>query len=237
MRVGTSLAALGAACLACTGTGSRPVDTAGSENDQDVRGLYAVEWADTFTVRLDIGGAVQEQTSDADGVVTFEGPDGSPLELDLAAWCADDAVNCPSEAWPSALAVDQESPEVRMNLHELRAWDVEWPAELVSGLVDHRNDQLLFGLDAGSGASGDCGAVALSLAGGTFVYGDGGDTGDTGDTDFAAGVATAGGPVGIDQGKVALGWLGACAWSGLVVAATVSVETDFVALRTGELPE
>lgn len=247
MRTRPVLVVLGLSVLACTGGGggSRPLDSAEPLlNDQDVRGLYAVSWSDTFTVRLDVGGAVQESTTDADGIVTFNAPDGTPLELDLAAWCADPTVNCPSEAWPANLAINEDDPAVKMDLHSLHAWDADWPAQIVDGLVDHRTDALLFGLDGGSGSSGDCGAVAVSLAGGTFVYADalGADTADTaagtGDApDFSGGVATAGGPVGIDDGKVALGWLGVCAWSGLAVAATLSVETEFTAVRIGDLTE
>lgn len=216
-RLAVTLFAL--ATLACVGGGKPPVfdtsDTA-AVNDQDVRGIYAVTWSDGFTVRLDIGGAVQESESDGGDVVTFEGPDGEPLELDIAAWCADPAVNCPSEAWPARLAIDEDSPELILDTHVLHAWDADVPGARVDGLVTHADDRFLFGLDGGSGSSGSCGAVAISLAGGRFTY-DGPQV------------------VGIDEGEVALGWLGVCAWSGLAVAATLSISTDFTALREGDL--
>ena len=65
---------------ACAGGGGGPPsDPAPVANDQDVRGVYALAWADTFTVTLDIGGAVQEQTVSGDEIVMFNAPDGSPL--------------------------------------------------------------------------------------------------------------------------------------------------------------
>ncbi|MDO9280718.1 MAG: hypothetical protein Q7U06_02350 [Pseudomonadota bacterium] len=223
--------------LACAGGGTAPD---GAAADQDVRGVYAVTWADDLTIRLDIGGAVQEATAGTDEVVTFNAPDGSPLELDLAAYCADPNVVCPSEAWPAEVAIDQDDPTVSSDLHTLRAWDAVTPGAVVSGAVDHRSDQLLFGLDGASGSGGNCAALALSLAGGTFAYPSAADTADTaedtaGDV-LADGVAAAeGGPIGIVDGRVAVGWLGVCAWSGLAVAATLSVETEYEAARIGGL--
>ncbi|MDP2309823.1 MAG: hypothetical protein Q8P18_27640 [Pseudomonadota bacterium] len=233
--------------LACADGGTAPP---AAPSDQDVRGVYAVTWSDELTIRLDIGGAVQEVTAGVDEVVTFNAPDGSPLELDLGAYCADPNVLCPSEAWPAEVAINQDNPTVQSDLHTLRAWDALAPAAVVGGAVDHRNDQLLFGLDSASGGSESCAALAISLAGGTFYYpsapGDtGGDTGaDTGaDTGVGAGAdvllggvaAAEGGTTGIVDGRVAVGWLGVCAWSGLAVAATLSVETGYEAVRVRAL--
>jgi hypothetical protein len=221
--------------LACAGGGTAPTDPPA---DQDVRGVYAVTWADDLTIRLDIGGAVQEATAGTDEVITFNAPDGSPLELDLGAYCADPNVVCPSEAWPAAVAIDQDDPTVPSDLHTLRAWDAVTPGAVVGGAVDHRSDQLLFGLDGASGGGGNCAALALSLAGGTFAYPSAaGDTAeDTAGDVLADGVAGAeGGPIGIVDGRVAVGWLGVCAWSGLAVAATLSVETDYEAARISAL--
>lgn len=228
----------GVAMLACAGAGG---PSAPAAPDQDVRGIYAVAWSDQLTIRLDIGGAVQEVTAGTDEVVTFNAPDGSPLELDLAAYCADPAVLCPSEAWPANAAIDQDDADVVQDLHTLRAWDADAPGAVVSGAVDHRNDAFLFGLDGESGGGGDCAALAISLAGGTFYYPDAADTADTaadtGGDALAAGVPWAeGGTTGVVDGRVAVGWLGVCAWEGLAVAATLSVETTYEAVRVGDLP-
>ncbi len=221
----------GLVLLACAGGPGKPGDTAAAGSDQDVRGIYALTWSDTLTVRLDIGGAVQEVTAQADEVVTFNAPDGTPLELDLAAYCADPAVTCPSEAWPTRVAIDQDDPTVVSDLHTLRAWDADAMGAVVSGAVDHRNDTFLFALDGASGGSENCAALSLSLAGGTFAYPAPADTADT----AAEGAPTGLGPTGIDDGAVAVGWLGVCAWDGLAVAATLSVETTYTGVRTGPL--
>lgn len=219
--------------LACTGGAPAPGPVVAAP-DQDVRGVYALDWSDTLTVRLDIGGAVQEATATEGEIVTFNAPDGTPLELDLAAWCADPAIACPSEAWPGRVAIDMVDPAIQQDLHSLTAVDADVPGAVVSGLVDHRTDQLLFGLDGESGGTGSCGALALSLAGGTFYYPSADTAVDTGVPDGVAGVE--GGPTGIIDGAVAVGWLGVCAWDGLVVAATLSVETTYVATRESDLP-
>lgn len=207
----------GAAGSAGGGTPGDTADVADPDNDQDVRGVYAVSWSDQVTVTLDLGGAVQTAQSDPSGVVSFTGPDGAPLELDLAAWCADPAVNCPSEAWPARIAIDQDQPERSFQYHTIHVTEADVRGERRSGLVDHQTDSFVIGLDGGSGGSGNCGAVAVSLAGGTFVY------------------PAPGGPNGIADGKVALGWLGVCAWPGLAVAATLSIDTAFEAVREGDL--
>lgn len=221
--------------LACGEGGTTPP---AAPIDQDVRGIYVVTWANDLTIRLDIGGAVQEVTAGADEVVTFNAPDGSPLELDLAAYCGDPNVTCPSEAWPAELAIDQDDPTGQSDLHTIHAWDAVTPGVVVNGAVDHRNDQLLFGLDSASGGGASCAALAISLAGGTFHYPSvAEDTGaDTAADSFVGGVASGeGGTTGIVDGRVAIGWLGVCAWSGLAVAATLSVETSYEAVRIGSL--
>lgn len=225
--------------LACTGGPAD--DSAAPPADQDVRGVYALEWTNTFLVRLDIGGAVQETTASEGEVVTFNAPDGSPLVLDLSAWCADEAVTCPSEAWSANVAIDEDNPTVSQAQHVLRAWDADVPGAVVSGWVDHNNDQFVLALGGDSGGNESCGALALSLAGGTFYYPDlAPDSADTASPYaglMADGVAAApGGPTGIIEGRVAVGWLGVCAWSGLAVAATLSIETEYTAVRTGDLP-
>lgn len=220
--------------LACTGGTPTPAPVA-SAPDQDVRGVYALTWSDTFTVRFDSGGVVQEATATEGEIVTFNGPDGTPLELDLAAWCAAPAIACPSEAWPTNVAIDMVDPAIQQDLHSLSAVDADAGGVVIGGLVDHRTDQLLFGLDGDSGGTGSCGALAISLAGGTFYYPSTDTAADTGwAPDGVAGVE--GGPTGIVDGAVAVGWLGVCAWEGLVVAATLSVETTYTAERVGDLP-
>lgn len=196
-----------------------------ADPSQDVRGLYALTWSDEFIIEANVAGATQRETVSGTETVTFEGPDGEPLELDLATFCADEAVTCPSEVWATSVAVDQDDPEVVADVHAIHVWDAEAPSTRRDGLVNHDNRDFLVGLDGDSGGSGDCGALSLSLGGGTFRY-------EVADTAVAPGA----GPVGIDDGRVAMGWLGARAWSGLAVTATLTIETSFTGERTGDLP-
>ncbi len=208
-----------ASMLACSGTGGKTEDSAGNP-DQDVRGLYALSWSEVYTLRLDIGGAVQEQQTDGEtGIVTFNAPDGSPLEVDLATFCADAAVVCPSEVLPDRVAIDQDDPLVVQDVHSLRLWDPDDPSVVRSGLVRHDTDEFLFALEGEGNGDSSCGALALSLAGGTFQPGD--------DSGVERGIA---------DGKVAVGWLGICAWEGLAVAATLSMETTYTGTWEAELP-
>lgn len=189
---------------------------------QDVRGLYTLSWSQVYTVRLDIGGAVQEQQSEGEtGLLTFNAPDGSPMEVDLGAFCAEPEVVCPSEVLPDTVAIDQDDPQVVQSVHTLRLWDPESPAVVRSGLVRHDTDEFLFGLEGEGEGDGSCGALALSLAGGHFDHGS-----DSGSEAV----------VGITDGKVAVGWLGVCAWEGLAVAATLSIETTYTGSWSGQLP-
>lgn len=205
--------------LACGGAGGKSADSAGNP-DQDVRGIYALSWGGVYTLRLDIGGAVQEQQTDGEtGVVTFNAPDGSPLEIDLAVFCADPAVVCPSEVLPDRVAIDQDDPLVVQDVHSLRLWDPEDPRLVRSGLVRHDTDDFLFALEGEGGGDANCGALALSLAGGTFAL-----------------PADSGSGWTINNGKVAVGWLGVCAWEGLALAATLSLETSYTGVWESELP-
>jgi len=218
-RLGVGLGLL--SLLACSGTGEKLADSSANAA-QDVRGLYTVSYSGVYTLRLDVGGAVQErQVSGESEIVTFNAPDGSPMELDLAAFCADPGVVCPSEVLPAQVAIDQDQPEVVQEMHSLHLWDPANPAEVRDGLVRHDTSEFLFALEGEGDSSGSCGALALSLAGGRFNFDP--DSGD-------------GGVSGITDGKLAVGWLGICAWQGLAVAATLSIETSWTGTWTAALP-
>jgi hypothetical protein len=213
--------------LACGGGSEKVQDSAGNP-DQDVRGVYALTWSGVYTLRMDIGGAVQEQQANGEtGIVTFNAPDGSPLEIDLAGFCADPAVVCPSEVLPDRVAIDQDDPLVEQDVHSLRMWDPEDPSVVRSGLVRHETGQFLFTLEGEGDGDSSCGALALSLAGGTFAQS--GAAADSADTAIPPSWS-------ITNGKVAVGWLGVCAWEGLAVAATLSMETSYTGSWESALP-
>ncbi len=125
-------------------------------------------------------------------------------------------------------------------------------------------DRFVLGLGAQSGQQGDCAALAVSLAGGRFsrvgemlvtqtVYQtptgapcnpDAGAPDAAADADGGAACAPVAvqrltweadaGVEGIKEGRVVLAWLGGCAFGPALVGATLSLESTFSALRTGE---
>jgi len=227
----------------------------------DVRGNYSLSYDDTVTVKVRVGGAVEEKTASSTEVVTFD-VGGQPLELDLGAFCARDDVTCPSEVLWSAVAIDQPNIEARNpNTHVLNVINNEvrdlppgQEAAVVSGLIDAQ-DRFGLILGARSQDNGDCGLLTVSTAGGRFSHE--GETVEVIEPDIVdggadAGVADDGGedlrgaprvrvtwpegaPVdGIADGKVSLGFLGLCAFGPAVVGATVELTTGFIGVRTGD---
>lgn len=241
-----------AASLASLGVVAGCVD----ENPaSDARGNYSLDYDDRLTLRLKIGGATQEQTAGEDEVVTFE-TDTGPVSIDLGAFCARDDVNCPSEALWTEVSVDQPNIDTQNpNTHVvnfINNTERDLPqgqrAQVVSGLVDER-DRFGLLIDARQAGQGDCGLLAISTAGGRFSH-EGERLEEIPVED--AGVVDGGAPaiegaprtrlvwdegapvVGIEEGKVTLGFLGACAFGPALVAATLEIETGFVGTRTGD---
>lgn len=270
----TPLRTLPFALLLLAGCG--PTTQDGAARAWDVRGNYALTHENRLTVKLDVGGAVRERTASGTDTVDFGSVNGQPVTLDLAAFCAKPEVQCPSETLWKQVAVDVQEVERDQALHvvqfvrnDIRDLSAGQKAEVVGGLVDHsQEDRFLLGLGARSAGQGNCGAIAISLAGGRFtrlgermetkttvidatgkactaldggvsdagVALDGGFSGDGGCTvksDLVR-VIPAGAPVnGIAEGKVALGFLGACAFGPALVGATLTIESPFTGLRTG----
>lgn len=179
-------------------------------------------------MRLDVGGAVRERTANGWGeVVDFGTVNGKPVTLDLAAHCAKPDVDCPSEVYWDAVAINQVDVHKKQNLYGLKVRDRR-PADqggtgkTLDGILDHgKQDAFVVGLgaNAGSGGSGGagCAALALSIAEGQFRR-------------------DAGGAVdGIDKGRVKLGWLGGCAFGPLLLGATLTVETGYTGTRVGDV--
>lgn len=177
-------------------------------------GTYAVTWDDKVVVKLDVGGAHREVTANGyGGIVDFGTVNGTPMKVDLRAFCGKGDVKCPSEVFSKDIVVAEQTPYSQWSLRELKVTDVATKAT-VSGYVDHDTERFILGLGGQNGGSGSCGALAVSLAGGRFTH--------------AAGVVA---PVGIAEGKVAVGFLGACAFGPAIVGATVTIETGFTAKR------
>ncbi len=230
----------------------------------DVRGNYTLTHEDALTVRLTIGGVTREATaSGMDQLVDLGTWEGEPLVLNLAEHCARPEVTCPSEAlWPR-VSINQRDVQRRQTLYGLdvinnttRELPEGQRAKALGGLMDRaQRDQFLIGIDGQSGGQGDCGALALSVASGRFSRQgerdeevpiwrtpDGAQCEPMGDDDPSCVMSTRlqlvqppGAPVdGIADGRVTVGWLGACAFGPALVAATLSVEARFSATRTGD---
>ena len=265
--------------LGCGGAGQMggmPRDSA------TVNGNYDVRYEDKVTVKVDLGGAVREQTHDGmSGTVDFGMYNGQPLTLDLASFCAKPEVKCPSESFWTKVSV-REPNRGASSLQQLDVIDNEQHtldagvrAPALSGLIDHaQDDKFLLGLGATGASTANCLALGLSLAGGRFtragerfvtstVYrtpkgqpcdpdagvmdaglaSDGG--GDAG-SDGGVAVSCAAVQVrkrefpdgavvdGIAEGKILVGYAGACAFGPAVVGATVTLETNFTGTRTGD---
>jgi hypothetical protein len=142
----------------------------------DVRGNYDLTYDDVVTVRLKVGGAVQEQESTESGTVTFQ-HEGQPVTVNLAELCAREEVQCPSETLWAKVSVDQPDIDAeRPNTHVLNVinnTDRELPAgeeaDVVAGLVDEY-DRFGLLLGAAQESEGDCGLLAVSTAGGRFSH-------------------------------------------------------------------
>ncbi len=227
----------------------------------DVRGNYAIAFDDRLTIKLDVGGAKQEQTGTEHDVVSFQ-VNGQPVTLDLGAFCAKEEVKCPSEVLWNQVSIDQPNIAAHNpNTHVLNVIDnrVHEPppgvaADVVAGLVD-ANDKLTLLVGGDSRGNGDCGLLALSIAEGRFTHegeevvqepAASADAG-TGDLDGgSAGAADAGfvshvtfptgAPVnGVAEGTLRVGYLGLCAFGPAVLGATLELSTGYTGTRTGEL--
>ncbi|MBL8918365.1 MAG: hypothetical protein JNJ54_05855 [Myxococcaceae bacterium] len=161
--------------VSCGGGGPKP----GEFDPRDVSGNYALTYDDRLTLKLDVGGAVREVTQQGyGGVVDFGTINGNRVTLNLSEFCAKPEVQCPSEAFWSKVAVTQPNLSAnRFALQELtvvddtvHVLDAGQRAKSLGGLVDANNDdRFLLGLGVQGGASQNCAALAVSLAGGRFT--------------------------------------------------------------------
>lgn len=161
--------ALAGVLLSCGGVGDPAV--------RDVTGNYDLAYDDQLRLQLNVGGAIREVTVNGYGnVADFGTVNGEPVTLDLTEFCARPEVLCPSERLWSKVAVDQPDRASGRAVQTLvviddrqRDLDAGVRASSVAGLIDlEQNDRFILGLGASGGASGNCAALAISLAGGRF---------------------------------------------------------------------
>lgn len=146
--------------------------------ERDVTGNYAIRYDDQLTLKLTVAGATREVTqSGYGGIVDFGMVNGQPATIDLTQFCAKPEVKCPSESFWSKVAINQ--PDLNSSQWDLQKLVViddtthtlpaGQKAAAIAGLVDHnQNDKYLLGLGIEGGATANCAALGISLAGGRF---------------------------------------------------------------------
>jgi hypothetical protein len=103
--------------------GCGPIDS--TEAAPDVTGNWAVQYDSTMTIDVTIEGAVYHQTLPAAGGMVAITHKGVPLTFNVD--CARPEVVCPSELWPTQVAIDQHDA-----MYPHRMW-VQIPLQQCSG--------------------------------------------------------------------------------------------------------
>jgi hypothetical protein len=257
-----AMLALCASILACVGPEGNGVPP-GEVAPWDVRGNYALEYDNKLTITLNVGGVERRATANGpDEIVDLGTYMGEPLKLDLGEYCGREEVVCPSEALWDKVSISQQDVDKRFDAHIINVidnTDRDLPpgqrAGVVGGFVNHKDlDRFTLGIDGQSASEGDCGALAISLAAGRFQR-EGERTEEVTYYKDAEGkecdpqamtegceehtrdqliIPPDGAITGITDGKVGIGWLGACAFGPVVAGATLTIETGFVGTRTGD---
>jgi hypothetical protein len=204
-------------------------------------------------------------TSGEDQIVDLGMHKGQPLVLNLSEYCGREEVVCPSEALWREMAVHQKDVSKGYDAHVVNFIDLATPPEgqkapVLGGFVNHKDrDRFILGIDGDNAKNGDCGALAISLAAGRFeragermetytAYVD--EKGKVCDPSEEPGedattctptererlvIPPNGEVIGIQQGKIGMGWLGLCAFGPIVAGATLTIETGFTAKRFADL--
>ncbi|MEZ4269318.1 MAG: hypothetical protein R3F39_23415 [Myxococcota bacterium] len=218
----------------------------------NVSGAWQVEYDDSMTLEITLGGAVYTRTLGPEGGAVTIDHNGQPFEFNLD--CARAEVLCPSEVWPATVTMVQPDPnfEARVTLNlptqtcngtvvaadrskcgegtrnpdcdDVCEGTVVTTNSKREGLLHKGGDKFSVLLGAGAASNGiNCLLLGLSVA--------------------EADVVSEGGPraktweaVRMERGKVTTGYAGGCLWAGtaddaLVTAASVKVSTPFTANR------
>jgi hypothetical protein len=223
----------------------------------DVTGQWGIQYGNTMTIDIKIGGAVYHASLPNNGGVFTITHDGKPFEFNIDCSRAD--VICPSEVWPSEVGVDQRDP-----MYEHRMW-VKIPTQTCSGqLVAPPANQCgagtlnpeckpvcngtlttssadAFGVIAENGSSFDLllgggaatNGINCALLGVSWAHADLTTTGAASSANWEA--------VTMKNGEVKTAYAGGCLWAGdpqmtgttqaLVLAASVEISTPFTGTR------
>jgi hypothetical protein len=221
------------ATVALSGLAACPTPEESTSNvEQDVRGVYAPVFHDTFVIKLYIGDTVRAaKPSEYAGYVEFGMLEGEQLLLNLGEFCAREEVVCPRELLGEQVVVDQADPDVRLGSHGLMVYPdpLSSGPEKYEGVVDHNAyDHFLLGA-AELGGDGICQTLNDSHIDGRFTH--------TYEEE-ADGVITwkAGEKVdGIGSGLTKVFFQGACAFGAQGSGFKMSIEHAFIAYRIGDI--
>lgn len=143
------------------------------------RGNYELVHENKITLKLDIGGAVREETATGYGdVVDFGTYEGQELKVDLNEFCGRADVVCPNEALWSKVSIDQPYLHsdkidayvinvINNTTHEL---PVGQKAEVYGGFLTVPEHKFLIGIGAQGESNDACGAAGIALATGRFTH-------------------------------------------------------------------
>ena len=200
--------------------------------EQDVRGLYAPVFHETFIIKLHIGDTVRAaKPSEYAGYVEFGTLDGEQLLLNLGEFCGRQEVVCPPELLGEEVMVDQSDPSVRLGSHGLMVYPDEnssGPA-VYEGVVDHNAYDAFVLSAAGLGGEGICETLDDSTVEGRFSHTY--ETEEDGVITWAPGEKVD----GIASGRASVFFSGTCAFGPVGSSFTMSIEHTFLAYRVGEL--
>ena len=224
----------------------------------DTTGTWDIQYDDTLTVELAIGGATYVSTVGAGGgVIVFDDVNGQPLTFDLD--CAREDVLCPTEVWPQTVTISQEPDgfdalvKVDLPSQTCDGEMVEAPAdrcgegthnpacedvcdgEMVTvvaetlGVVNSTGPKISVFLGAGAASNGiNCALLGLSVAEASIST-----TGSAGHDTLTA--------TSFDNGEVKTGYAGGCLWAddldddgeleALVLGASIVFKTGFTGTR------
>ena len=176
------------------------------ETPRSVMGNFDATFADNMRVYID-DTLVAEFTPGSDETFEWNGE-----TFQISTLCSDEGVECPSETFSHYVAVDQPwGPDYKLlNFVNLDTERGDLGARLGGLMESDGTFNMLAGLQLGG--NGNCAALGIGVVTGNF------------NADNTA----------IENGIVAYGWAGGCSLDGHDLGASLRLETDYTAVRTGE---
>ncbi len=176
------------------------------DTPRDVMGNFDVVYANNLRVYID-DELVAEVESGDDVSVEWNGE-----TFQISTLCSDEGVECPDETFWGEVAVDQPWGQDYKLLNFVNLdQELGTPGQRLGGLLeDDGTFSMLSGLAVGVNA--DCAAVGVGTVDGRFSL----DAQE------------------IEDGVITYAWAAGCSVGGVAIGASLRLETDFTAVRTGD---